>query len=134
MLFRSITDKIVIGGNSLGKIDGKNVFVPYTMPGETLEIEITDSKKDYDFAEIKKIIKPSKDRITPPCRYYGKCGVCNMMHIKPQKQRELRKQMLTDVFFQAEDGIRDQHVTGVQTCALPIFTKSCGSQSVRNKD
>ena len=32
-------------------------------------------------------------------------------------------------FFQAEDGIRDRLVTGVQTCALPIlelvFTKSC---------
>src|SRR5690606_35694966 len=27
-------------------------------------------------------------------------------------------------FFQAEDGIRDFHVTGVQTCALPIFTKT----------
>src|SRR5437870_8976047 len=26
-------------------------------------------------------------------------------------------------FFQAEDGIRDGHVTGVQTCALPIFRK-----------
>src|SRR5439155_6762614 len=24
-------------------------------------------------------------------------------------------------FFQAEDGIRDGHVTGVQTCALPIY-------------
>src|SRR5690606_32929887 len=29
-------------------------------------------------------------------------------------------------FFQAEDGIRDFHVTGVQTCALPI---SCGSKT-----
>src|SRR5690606_39282505 len=27
-------------------------------------------------------------------------------------------------FFQAEDGIRDFHVTGVQTCALPILPKS----------
>src|SRR6266540_1634530 len=27
-------------------------------------------------------------------------------------------------FFQAEDGIRDRDVTGVQTCALPIFTPS----------
>src|SRR5690625_6014556 len=26
-------------------------------------------------------------------------------------------------FFQAEDGIRDGHVTGVQTCALPIYAK-----------
>src|SRR5260221_680440 len=30
------------------------------------------------------------------------------------------KQMLRDFFFQAEDGIRDHCVTGVQTCALPI--------------
>src|SRR5207249_5266361 len=31
-------------------------------------------------------------------------------------------------FFQAEDGIRDRNVTGVQTCALPICTTSCGFQ------
>src|SRR5439155_18363830 len=31
-------------------------------------------------------------------------------------------------FFQAEDGIRDGHVTGVQTCALPIWT---GVASIR---
>src|SRR5690606_531821 len=29
-------------------------------------------------------------------------------------------------FFQAEDGIRDFHVTGVQTCALPICLYDCG--------
>src|SRR5690606_40758086 len=31
-------------------------------------------------------------------------------------------------FFQAEDGIRDFHVTGVQTCALPIFSCCLGSR------
>src|SRR6266403_3629757 len=30
---------------------------------------------------------------------------------------------LTFFFFQAEDGIRDLYVTGVQTCALPIFSQ-----------
>src|SRR5699024_11951249 len=29
--------------------------------------------------------------------------------------------LLSCFFFQAEDGIRDRNVTGVQTCALPIF-------------
>src|SRR5690554_7254974 len=33
-------------------------------------------------------------------------------------------------FFQAEDGIRDADVTGVQTCALPIWLGSSGSISV----
>src|SRR5690606_41080759 len=33
-------------------------------------------------------------------------------------------------FFQAEDGIRDFHVTGVQTCALPICTTSGAGKAV----
>src|SRR5256885_7626676 len=33
-------------------------------------------------------------------------------------------------FFQAEDGIRDYKVTGVQTCALPIFTVEAGTETV----
>src|SRR3712207_7257764 len=33
-------------------------------------------------------------------------------------------------FFQAEDGIRDIGVTGVQTCALPIFSSSMVSRVV----
>src|SRR5437868_15019307 len=33
--------------------------------------------------------------------------------------------MCVSFFFQAEDGIRDRNVTGVQTCALPISMKHC---------
>ena len=32
---------------------------------------------------------------------------------------------LKKAFFQAEDGIRDRDVTGVQTCALPIYINDC---------
>src|SRR5690625_7614875 len=35
--------------------------------------------------------------------------------------------MVSGFFFQAEDGIRDGHVTGVQTCALPISMRSNGA-------
>src|SRR5260221_3687958 len=34
-------------------------------------------------------------------------------------------------FFQAEDGIRDHCVTGVQTCALPIFNKIASDLSLK---
>ncbi len=95
-----ITDKIVFGGKSLGKIDGKNVFIPYAIPGEKLEVEITENNKDYDNAEIVKILEPSPHRIEPACRYYGKCGGCNMMHIDPEYQKELRLEILQDIFRQ----------------------------------
>src|SRR5690606_40617540 len=36
-------------------------------------------------------------------------------------------------FFQAEDGIRDFHVTGVQTCALPIFRAAQSERSPRSR-
>src|SRR5699024_11763418 len=37
-------------------------------------------------------------------------------------------------FFQAEDGIRDRNVTGVQTCALPIFMQIMEQESTTNWD
>ena len=95
-----ITDKMVFGGKSLGKINGKNVFIPYAVPGEKLEIEITEEKKDYDNARIVSVIESSPHRVEPACRYYGKCGGCNMMHIDSEFQKELRLGILTDIFRQ----------------------------------
>src|SRR5690606_40244024 len=41
--------------------------------------------------------------------------------------------MCTLFFFQAEDGIRDFHVTGVQTCALPIFRSVSSDHAILGK-
>src|SRR5690606_26446517 len=41
----------------------------------------------------------------------------------------LRAHAHGEIFFQAEDGIRDFHVTGVQTCALPISSSSSGTRT-----
>ena len=95
-----ITEKITFGGKSIGKIDGKNVFIPYAIPGETLDINIIESKRDYDNAEIVNIVEASEYRVEPECKYYGKCGGCNMMHIEESYQRVLRTQMLEDIFLQ----------------------------------
>ena len=95
-----ITEKMVFGGKCLGKINGKNIFVPYTIPGEKVEINITESNKDYDNAEIVRILENSPHRVQAPCRYYEKCGGCNMMHIEPAYQKQLRTTMLTDIFRQ----------------------------------
>src|SRR5699024_12070873 len=40
---------------------------------------------------------------------------------RESERREHRLSSSVCFFFQAEDGIRDRNVTGVQTCALPIF-------------
>lgn len=103
-----IAEKIVFGGNSLAKIDGKNVFVPFAIPGETLEVQITKNYKDYDVAEITSIISPSKHRVEPPCKYYKKCGGCNMLHIDYDFQKKLRTQILSDLFLQQGIDVQNQ--------------------------
>lgn len=103
-----IAEKIVFGGNSLAKIDGKNVFVPFAIPGETLEVHITKNYKDYDVAEITSIINPSKHRVEPPCKYYKKCGGCNMLHIDYDFQKKLRTQILSDLFLQQGIDVQNQ--------------------------
>src|SRR5690606_30096191 len=53
-------------------------------------------------------------------------GACNysgsvFLHFSVCVTRFLDARLFRHFFFQAEDGIRDFHVTGVQTCALPIL-------------
>lgn len=134
-----ITDKITFGGKSLGytkENSGKNVFIPYAIPGETYEIEITDSKKDYDEGKIINIITPSPHRVTPPCQYYGKCGGCNMMHIDVDYQRTLRKNILQDIFNQNGIDLNDkiQIVHGPDTNYRARFQLNNGGLSEKNSN
>src|SRR5439155_13074368 len=55
--------------------------------------------------------------------------ICNPMHFICVLISELNAHSLIFFFFQAEDGIRDGHVTGVQTCALPIYSRRHSQRS-----
>ena len=58
-----IAEKMVFGGKCLAKIDNKNVFIPFAVPGEKVEIEITKSFRDYDEAKIVNVLESSPKRI-----------------------------------------------------------------------
>lgn len=81
-------------GEGICYIDEIPVFVKYTAPGDEIEAEITVIKKNYAEGVLRKIIKPSPLRITPPCPYYGKCGGCDLMHIGYENQLKLKEEML----------------------------------------
>lgn len=93
-----VTEKMVFGGDCIAKNDGKMIFIPFAIPGEKLEVEIVDSKRDYDVANIVNILEPSEHRTNPVCPLYGKCGGCNTMHIDFEYQRELRTFILQSCF------------------------------------
>ena len=68
-------------GRGVSRLNNKIVFIENALPHEIVEIEIIKEHKKYIEAKTTKIIKPSEDRITPPCPYYEKCGGCNLEHI-----------------------------------------------------
>lgn len=113
------TEKIVFGGDCIAKIDGKTVFVPFALPGETLRVEITESRRDYDRAKITEILEPSPHRVTPPCPLYGKCGGCNFMHSESSSQISFRKQILYDCFLRA--GISENEMPEIEAVTGPEF-------------
>ncbi|NDV98219.1 class I SAM-dependent RNA methyltransferase [Salipiger sp. PrR002] len=54
------------------------IFVPGTLPGETVEGEITGGVMD-----APRIVTPSEMRVSPPCRHAKSCGGCQLQHARP---------------------------------------------------
>ncbi len=92
-----ITD-LAFGGNGVGKLpDGRVVFVPYTIPGEEVNISNIIDKSNYSIAQLDSIITSSSYRIKPKCPYYMNCGGCQYMHIEYKKEVEFKEKQLRDI-------------------------------------
>jgi 23S rRNA (uracil1939-C5)-methyltransferase len=91
-------EKIASGGAGLGRINGKVVFTPYTLPGETVRVKIVREKKDYARAELLEIISPSARRRQPECSLFGICGGCDFQHTGYEEQREIKLLMARETF------------------------------------
>lgn len=85
-------------GNGITRINNKIVFVPKSIVGDYLDIEIVKKHKKYDEGKIKKILKNSIDRIESICPYYDVCGGCNISNLNYSKQLEYKKNKVVNIF------------------------------------
>ena len=92
-------DAVAFGGEGVGRIDNFVVFVPFSAPGDELEIEINQLKKNFVRGKILKIIKPSSLRAEPLCRYYEKCGGCCYQHLDYEYQLVIKKKQVQEAFW-----------------------------------
>lgn len=91
-------EKIVFGGEGLGRINGFAVFVPMSVPGDKLEIDIISVKKSYARGLITRIIEPSKDRIEDLSKVsFEDFDGCDFGMLKYEKQLEYKDKMLEEV-------------------------------------
>ncbi|MFY9745186.1 MAG: 23S rRNA (uracil(1939)-C(5))-methyltransferase RlmD [Acidobacteriaceae bacterium] len=91
-----LIEKAVYGGSGLSHDDGKAVFVPFTLPGETVEAEIVADKGGFSTAELQSVLEPSPARTQPPCPYFGQCGGCHYQHAIYEAQVEMKRAILRE--------------------------------------
>lgn len=83
---------LVAGGDAIGRMpSGKVIFIDGALPGERVEVELTDTRKDYARASVLRVIEASADRVVPPCPHVAEgCGGCRWQHLSVDAQYEAK--------------------------------------------
>lgn len=110
-------EKLVYGGEGLARLpsqDGRRqaVFVPFTIPGECVRAELAPAAGGRIVARLLKVLEPSPDRVLPACEYFGRCGGCQLQHIRPEHQLELKRGILLET-LQRTGGVRWDGAVGL---------------------
>jgi len=67
-------------GDGVAEERGERYFVPFTLPGETVEAEPVDKRGEGVAARLVEVLAPSRHRVEPPCKHFGTCGNCALQH------------------------------------------------------
>jgi 23S rRNA (uracil1939-C5)-methyltransferase len=88
---------LVYGGDALGRLpDGRAVFVPYVIPGETVKISTWAEKRGHARAALLEILQPSPQRLAPPCPHFTHCGGCHYQHLPYPAQLAAKTEILRE--------------------------------------
>ena len=115
---------IAAEGKSLVRVDDLVVFVPFVIPGDVVDLQVTKKKHSYAEAEVVRMVKPSADRIAPFCPHFGVCGGCKWQMLPYELQLQAKQQQVMDA------------LTRIGKVELPPCSPILGSkrtQEYRNK-
>jgi 23S rRNA (uracil1939-C5)-methyltransferase len=81
-------------GRGVGRLAGKTVFVPGTLPGESVEVRIVRRHARHDEARLVGLRQAAPERVVPPCPHIEDCGGCTLQHLAAEAQPRLRRRQL----------------------------------------
>ena len=89
-------EDIGVSGEGIGKVDGYTLFVKDTVIGDVVRVKIMKAKKNYGYARLMNIIKPSKDRVEPACPIARQCGGCQIQAMNYNAQLKYKQKLVKD--------------------------------------
>ena len=117
-------EAVAAEGKALFRKDDMVVFVPFVIPGDIVDVQITKKKHSYAEAEVVRMVQPSPDRIAPLCPHFGVCGGCKWQMLPYELQLAAKQQQVMDA------------LTRIGKVELPECSPILGSaqtQEYRNK-
>jgi len=96
MTFEVTVEKLVYGGEGLGRLDGRAVLAPFVLPGERVRLRGVAQKPGLVRAGLLEVLDAAPERAAPPCPYFMRCGGCHYQHAPYQMQLALKRAILED--------------------------------------
>lgn len=73
-------------GEGIGKVEGYTFFIKDALLGDVVQAKVMKAKKQYAYARLMEIVKPSPYRVTPKCPMHAKCGGCQIQALDYSQQ------------------------------------------------
>ncbi len=115
---------IAAEGKALTRINDMVVFVPYCVPGDVVDLQVTKRKHSFMEARVERIVHLSNKRCEAVCRHYGTCGGCKWQILPYEEQLRYKQQQIVD------------NLTRIGKVELPEISPILGSKHIyqyRNK-
>jgi len=95
-----VIDHVGHRGDGVGVADGESVYVPYTLGGETVEVESVAGHPDR--RRLLAVERASPERITPFCPHFAICGGCAIQHWETERYRAWKRDIVIATLAQAK--------------------------------
>jgi len=83
-------------GNAVARVENKVVFVPFVVPGDVVDIQVTRKKKSYFEGKAIRFHSYSERRAEPFCEHFGICGGCRWQHMTYENQLYYKQKQVED--------------------------------------
>ena len=119
-----VIEAVAAEGKSLFHVDERVVFVPFCVPGDVVDVQITRKKHNYMEGVVVQFKAYSDVRAVPTCQHFGVCGGCKWQNLPYEAQLAAKQQQVVD------------QLTRIGKVELPLVSPILGSVKVlgyRNK-
>ena len=95
-VYTVVIEDLTHQGEGVGKVEGFPLFIPGTVPGDTVKVQVRKLRKNFGLAELLQILEPSPDRVNAVCEHHNLCGGCQTLTLRYDVQLAFKEKQVKD--------------------------------------